>query len=194
IDLYQHMVRSLTGQWSPPPDAHPAWRHIAEVLNRAPFSCSLVDGNFTHIGTTSHYRTLFTEQTAFSELYEAHQRLGPVHPTGPPSAGVIVDSTLAGGGELLPAALVIECDLGFPVRAARGAILHGLTGLREAIDVPENTVVHQLPIRLPTDRRGVTIRVYGVADNPKQTIKDGGIWFGRPILEILRGLGLHAES
>jgi fucokinase len=119
IDLYQHVSLALTGDWVPNPDDHPAWRAVAEVFRGIPFWCSLVDGDFTHIGTTSHFQRLMTEATQFTDLYEAHQRLGAVSAPGVRSAGVIVDSVFASGAELETGCLAIECQLSVPLRAAR---------------------------------------------------------------------------
>ncbi len=143
LDLYQHFTLTLTGE------APCALPQLAEMLRGVPFHCSLVDGAFTHVGTTSHFRRLFK--------------------------GGIVDSILAPGSELGPGALVIECHSPAPIRVGAGAIAHGLT---IPATIPEDTVVHQVPVRLPDGRRGFVIRTYGVEDDPKTAT-----WFGRPIPE-----------
>jgi fucokinase len=195
LDLYEHVTLALTGQWTPAPDAAPICRQLWETLRGSPFWCCLVRGDFTHVGTTTSFRRLITEETNFTRLYEVQQRLGTVSPPGLRSAGVIIDSALAGGGELGPGALAIECDLEHTVRAARGAILHGLADLPTPVEAPEDTVLHQVPVILPDGRRGVVIRAYGVADDPKLTVASGrATWFGRPILEALAALGLEAAA
>jgi len=193
IDLYAHFTMALTGEWVPTASDDPAWRQLYAALCDVPLWCDLVDGDFTHIGTTKLFRQLMTEETNFSALYAAQQRLGMVVPPGMRSAGVIVDSVLI-GGELGSAAIAIECDLAVPVHASRGAILHGLTDLPTAVVVPEDSVVHQIPLLLPDGQRGTVIRVYGVTDDPKAGITGGNAtWFGRPILEMLNALGLDPE-
>jgi len=195
IDLYEHVSMALTGQWMPGPDDDPAYLKLADALSGVPFCCSLVPGDFTHVGTTQAFRRLFTEETNFSGLYAVQQRLGAVTPPGVRSAGVIIDSVLAGGGELGSAAMAIECDLQHPVRAARGAILHGLTDLPTPVEAPEDTVIHQVPVALPDGRRGVVIRVYGVADDPKAGILRGNAtWLGRPVPLALKNLGIDPEE
>ncbi len=146
LDLYEHVTLALTGQWTPAPDAAPICRQLWETLRGSPFWCCLVRGDFTHVGTTTSFRRLITEETNFTRLYEVQQRLGTVAPPGLRSAGVIIDSALAGGGELGPGALAIECDLEHVVRAARGAMLHGLADLPTPVEAPEDTVLHQVPI------------------------------------------------
>jgi fucokinase len=132
-----------------------------------------------------------TEDTSFSSLYTAQQRLGSVSPPGVSSAGVIVDSVFAEGGEVGAGSVVIECDFAKSVRVGRNAIIHGLTSLPARIVIPDDTVVHQAPVRLPDGRKGVAIRAYGVQDDPKLTLPSGGsTWFGRPILEVLSELEL----
>jgi fucokinase len=91
--------------------------------------------------------------------------------------------------------VVIECHLETHVRAASGSVLHGLDGITGAVDIPEDTVIHQLPVELPDGRRGVVIRVYGVEDDAKMSVAGGrATWFGRPILEELESLGLRTED
>jgi fucokinase len=100
---------------------------------------------------------------------------------------------LAGGADLKAGTVVIECHLETPVRAAAGAVLHGLEGIPGTVEVPEDTVVHQLPVWLPDGRRGVVIRVYGVTDDPKAG-GEKATWFGRPLLEELHALGMETEA
>lgn len=192
FDLYEHFTRGLTGEWAPSlTDSH-AGHTLAETLRGVPFHCDLVDGEFTHIGTTQLFRRLMTESTAFSALYQAQQRLGMVAPPGLRSSGVIVDSALS-GGVLGAGAVAIECDLAVPITAAPGAILHGLTGLPGPVRVPMDTVAHQLPAALPDGRRGTVIRVYGVIDDPKAP-PDTATWFGRPLPQMLAFLGLSDQQ
>ena len=191
IDLYEHVSMALTGQWTPGPDDHPRYLGLANALAGVPFSCSLVRGDFTHVGTTTSFRRLFTEETSFSNLYAVQQRLGAVSPPGIRSAGVIIDSVLAAGGELGSGAMAIECDLEHPLRAAPGAIVHGLSGIRSPVEVPEDAVAHQVPVVLADGRRGYVIRVYGVMDDPKGSVATGAAtWFGRPVPEVLAALGI----
>ncbi len=195
IDLYRHVTFALTGQWIPTPDAAPHWRRLADALHGLPFHCDIVEGGFTHVGTTALFRSLLTEQSALGSLYEAQQRLGRDAPPNVRSAGIIVDSILEAGGELGPGSVAIECHLAVPVVAARGAILHGLESIPSAIQVPGNTVVHQTPVSPPRCRPGVVVRAYGVQDDPKEAVAGGrATWFGRPILEVLDELGLDSEE
>jgi fucokinase len=194
IDLYNHVTMALTGQWRPAPGSAAGWVELAATLEGASFWCCVLEGEFTHVGTTRSFRRIATEETSFSELYEAQQRLGVVNPPGMRTAGVVIDSVLSGGGELMPGSMAIECHLEVPVRAGRGAILHGLERLSEAVEIPEDTVVHQVPIRASDGREAFVVRVYGVEDDPKATVAGGATWFGRPILEALEALGLLPET
>jgi fucokinase len=157
LELYQHVTLALTGE-APCPLAE-----LAELLRGAAFRCSLVQGAFTHLGATAHFRKLFS--------------------------GGLVDSVLAPGSELGPGALAIECHTTRPVRAGARSILHGVTDEAGAVSIPADTVLHQMPVRLPDGRRGFVLRTYGVEDDP-QTAN----WFGRPILEALPALGLTAAD
>src|ERR1035438_2407599 len=138
MDLYQHVTMGLTGQWTPQPGDRPALHALAAALKGLPFWCSTVSGDFTHVGTTTLFRKLMTGETDFSRLHAAQQRLGTVAQPGLRSAGVVIDSVLSGGGELGPGAVAIECNLGNPIRAARGSLLHGLEGIPGVVEVPRS--------------------------------------------------------
>ncbi len=185
IDLYQHITMGLTGQWKPRPGDAAPLPELARALDGVGFWCSVVRGEFTHVGTTTLFRRLLTEDSSFARLYTVGQRLGAG------AAGVVVDSVLKAGGELGPGSLAIECHLEGRVRAGRGSVLHGLDAIPGAIEIPEDTVVHQVSVVLPDGGKGAVIRVYGVEDDPKAAVSDWkATWFGRPMLEELHGLGL----
>lgn len=195
IDLYEHMTLALTGEWSAPDDASPALTALSAVLRNVPFWCSVVDGDFTHVGTTSHFRRLMTEDTSFRQLYTTRQRIGAASPAAVDSAGVIVDSVFAAGGEVGSGSVVIECNFDEPVRVGRNAILHGAERIPGPVRIPDETVVHQAPVRLADGRRGIVVRVYGLADDPKAKIAAGsGTWFGRPMMTVLEEAGLDTET
>jgi len=189
MDLYRHFTLALSGQWKPGGDDHWAIRELHAILAGQPFWCSVLDGDFTHVGTTRAFHKLLTGDTTFSRLYEARQRIDVARPEGVRSAGVIVDSVLAPGSVLGVDAVAIECDLKTPVSIGRGAILHGAWGLTGAVEVPDATVVHQVPVAMPGHPAGVVVRVYGVEDDPKSSD-----WFGRPLVEHLARLGLDEEA
>jgi fucokinase len=173
VDLYDQITRGLTGQWKPEPDAGPFWLSLASVLKQAEehgagFHCAVVEGEFIHAGTTQSFRTLAA------------------------AGGGILDSVVGGRCEVGHEAVVLECDLAGAVYASRGAILHGLTALTGTVDVPEDTVVHQLPVEGACGD-GWVIRTYGAQDNPKLALPEA-TWFNRPILDALQRLGLRKEE
>jgi fucokinase len=168
VDLYDQITRGLTGQWKPESDAGLFWRELGLIL-RSPerpvgFHCAVVEGEFIHTGTTHSFRELAA------------------------GSGGILDSVITGTFKAGHEAVILECDLSGPVCASRGAILHGLTALNGPVDVPEDMVVHQLPVQAPGGA-GWVIRAYGVEDDPKQTLENA-TWFNRPFLEALERLGL----
>ena len=172
VDLYDQITRGLTGQWKPESDSGLFWRELARIL-RSPerpvaFHCSVVDGEFIHAGTTRSFRALAA------------------------GSGGVLDSVIHGECKIGHEAVILECDLSGPVYASRGAILHGLTALDGPVEVPEDTVVHQLPVDW-LDGSGWVIRAYGVEDDPKQLLKNA-TWFNRPILESFQRLGLRTEE
>ena len=195
IDLYRHVTMALTGQWQPAPLDAPQLHAFAAGLKGLPFWCSLVDGDFVHIGTTALFREFMTHETTFSSLHPVQQRLVAEPKAGARRPGVVVDSVLPGGAHLAGGMVIIECNLSHPVRGGSGSVLHGLDGIPEAIESAADTVIHQVPVLLPDGRRGVVIRTYGVEDDPKAPAEGGGAtWFGRPMLEEFERLGLPPES
>jgi fucokinase len=132
----------------------------------------VVEGEFIHAGTTRSFRTLAA------------------------GSGGILDSIIVRECKVGHEAVVLECDLEGPVYASRGAILHGLTGLSGSIEVPEDTVVHQLPVDFECGGEcgtGWVIRAYGVEDDPKQLFENA-TWFNRSMTETLERLGLRSEE
>ena len=184
VDLYDQITKLLTGQWKPESTAGIFWRELARILRPperpASFHCAVVEGEFIHAGTTRSFRSLAAR------------------------SGGLLDSVIRGECRIGHESVILECDLDCSIYASRGAILHGLTGLNGPIEVPEDTVVHQLPVEGPAGN-GWVIRVYGVEDDPKQTLKmlHGSIgrslkqfsdWgfgrkrSGRPIRSLLSGM------
>jgi fucokinase len=172
VDLYDEITRGLTGQWKPKNGAGTFWRKLERILRGpkrpAAFHCAVVEGEFIHAGTTRNFRSLAA------------------------ASGGVLDSVIGGACKAGHDAVILECDLEGDVRAGRGAILHGLTGLSGAVEVPEETVVHQLPVEAEGGN-GWVIRVYGVEDDAKQALENA-TWFNRPILETLALLGLTSEE
>jgi len=181
VDLYDHITRGLTGEWTPEAGAGLFWRELKLILGPAAFHCAVVEGEFLHVGTTRSFRTLAA---------------------GAAGAGGVLDSVIGAECSVGHEAVILECDLAGPVCAGRGAILHGLTGINGRVEVPEDTVVHQLPVSglaetgLAMGRPGIAgwvIRAYGTEDDPKQPL-DTATWFNRPVLETLQRLGLSVED
>lgn len=171
LDLYDEMIRMLLGSY----EAHEHGRlrcGLASFLRNARFNCSLVDGEFRHFGTTSQFSRFLT--------------------AGAPGA-LLVDSVLSSGAELAAGSIAIECRLDVPVKAGRGAILHGLEHVIKPLTVPDETVVHELPVKLPDGTAGFVRRTYGTADDPKAPLSSA-TWLGRPILESLAAAGLDADT
>ncbi len=193
LELYQHITQGLTGQWVPTAGAPAILQRLAESLQGQSFWCDLLDGDFVHIGTTSLFRQLMTGDAGLLPYLHAQYRQSVNNSPGLHLEGVVIDSLFSGGGEIDQGAVAIECELSVPVRIARGSILHGLIDVSGPVEVPENTVVHQVPVALPGGQRGTVIRVYGVSDDPKAKVP-AATWFGRPLLEVLAALSLPVEE
>jgi fucokinase len=171
FDLYQHVTQGLTGDWGVSPESAVIYRLLGDALRDVPFHCDLVEGEFIHIGTTRHFREVAA------------------------AAGGVIDSIVPADAQIGPGAVLVDCDLQVPLRVGRGAIVHGLNGFDTAIEIPDDVVVHQLPIVSSWGRPLHVFRVYGVGDDPKSTEHNGGItWFGRPVKEVFEDLGIQPDS
>ena len=89
IDLYEHVTMALTGQWIPGSHDSAALHALAEHLKDVPFWCSVISGDFTHIGTTALFRQLMTSEKVLGDLYAVQQRLGATRQPGVRSAGAV---------------------------------------------------------------------------------------------------------
>lgn len=190
FDLYYHLPRILTGELRIDSRASRALRRLGKLFGGTEFHCDVVEGEFTHIGTTVLFRRLLTEDTEFARLYSARQRLGLVAPEGVRSHGVILESVVD-QVTIAPGAVVLESMLQGPAEIGAGAIVHGIEDADTAgLEVPPGVVLHQVPVR-GAGGAAVVTRVYGVADDPKRR---PAMWFGRPLEEALRGLRIVPDE
>jgi fucokinase len=157
MDLYGEVVQALTGQWRASGGLF--WRALEGALRGTGFHVNVLEGRFQHVGTTRSFRKA--------------------------AAGIVLDSVLGEGSEVGVEAAVVECCLPEGLKVGRGAVAHGLRGLAKRVEVPEETVVHQVEVQGEDGRRGTVIRVYGVEDDAQ-----AALWFGRPVGEVLGELGI----
>ncbi len=191
FDLYYHLPRLLTGELRFGPGSDPAFLEAQRLFSGLGFHCAIVEGEFTHIGTTTLFRHLLTGDSDFARLYSARRRLGLVAPEGVRSHGVILESLLE-QVTVAPGAVVLESVLHGPAEIGPGAIVHGLdAGPTPGFSVPPDVVLHQIPVRDEQGRSGAVVRVYGVTDDPKQS---PAMWFGRPATDALRALHIPPEA
>jgi len=193
LDLYTHFTGALTKQWQPAPGAPQSQQLISAALASTDFHCDALEGEFSHIGTTRLFRQVMTEETDLSRLYASHSRLGSESARNVVSSGVVLDSVLA-HGEVDVGALVMECAIEGSLHASRHSVAHGLSGIPGDLDIPENTVVHQVQVADPSSGSGSVIRVYGVEDDPKALIDAGALWFGRPMVAHLQSLAIFPDD
>jgi fucokinase len=187
IDLYEDMTLALTGQSRKRPGSHFTAR-LLELLKQRPFWCSLVQGDFTHIGSTAAFRRLIAEDNEFKRTFALTPLADSQAGMG---AGVILDSVLAEGSRVAPGAIALECELEQSLRLRPRAIAQGLTRLDRAAEIPEDTVVHEVPVLLPDGRRASVLRLYGTNDNPKDHPPS---WLNRPMAQMLEVLGIAPEE
>ena len=185
VDLYQQLSMTI-GQSSDQENVPDLVKQLRATLRSRGFRCSLARGEFIHIGSTSSHRSLLSEHSEASRARQVQSRHGGERPAAQ-GGGTVVDSLLAEGSRLERGALVIESDLSQPIWLGHGSIVHGLTQLTKGLEVPDEIVLHQLPVVLPDGHRGDVIRVYGASDDPKQIPPN---WMNRPMSDMIGRLGL----
>jgi len=83
--------------------------------------------------------------------------------------------------------VVIECNLAGPVRAAPGAVLHGLEG--SPVSISRGHGGPPYPVPCPRGRR-IGHTVYGVATTQRSGGRMESHLFGRPMIDELRNFGM----
>lgn len=190
VDLYQQLSMTIGPAVEDVEGEPELSRTLRAVLRKRGFRCALAHGDFIHIGSTSSHRALLSEHAAAGRVRQVQTRLGGEHPASQ-GGGTVIDSLLAPGSRLASGSLVVESTLAEPVFLGQGSILHGVSGVNTPIEIPENLVLHQLPVLLEGGQRGDVFRVYGASDDPKQTPAH---WMNRPMEESLDRLGIAPED
>jgi fucokinase len=211
VDLYDHIISGLLQKWTPAAGERELQR-LAKALRELTVWCCLVEGSFVHLGSAKSVRVLLRHGESGGALHSAatsledreadlglmgsaRRSVGWVTEEGVESAGLVLDSVLAPGTRIEAGATVIQCHLNAPVTLRPGAVLHSAWGLAEFLEVPEDTVVHQVPLALPGGRRGVTVRVHGADDAPDVVVGHGvAYWMGRPLGQTLAALHLEEDD
>ncbi len=163
-------------------------------LHGTPFYVSVLEpARFLHFGTTREYQQLITYEDDDIRALGGRRRVSHHLGTGAVVAerACLLHSQIGAGAMVEVGANVEFCDLGTGVRIGRDSVVSNVV-LPAGEAIPEQVVVHALPLRTAAGARFV-VRVWGVDDNPKQTLPNAS-WLGRPLEEWLDRLGVGPEA
>jgi len=157
-----------------------------DALHRHPMKLiELSGGAFHHFGTTA--QTL-QAVTADIERYAALDW----------RRNILSDIAVAGGFSSIASRADSQSSVGEGTYLENSAVLHSQIGSRCVVSqtrldsrcVPDDTVIHCLRLK---DGR-FAARIYGVNDDPKRGLNDGGTFLNRPLAEYMKARGLSAED
>jgi len=167
------------------PELLAARRQVWEVLS--PFSMKLqrlAPAKFIHFGTSREIMSLMCRDLEdYEELTWTRQTVSS-----------IVGQT-AGYASVLSSRASIGDDCYLEVSYVHRDAKVGNRVLLSFIDIhdetiPDDVVVHGLKLRDGT----FTVRIYGIGDNPKATLEQGGTLLGKPLAEFLQAYQLTAAD
>lgn len=154
---------------------------------------SLRPARFIHFGTTQEYRRALTERRPeFVEAGWTSQIQSylppPVRETDSVFIASLIDSNRIQIGE---GTIVEDSLLKGPIETGSGCVLAGLRHVKEEeIVLGDDLVLHQLPLR-SEEATGWVSRLYGVFDNPKLEVDDGGAtYLNQPFRDWMERAGI----
>ena len=160
-------------------------KKIWETLS--PFQMKLIclsPAEFIHFGTTWELRSLMTEEVADYEFLDWKKQVF----TNAVGCGGGLHTCLCGQDVIVEEGCYAEnCSLQGNTKLEKGAIVSGFA--LENVIVPEDTVFHGVTLR---ENKGVVVRVYGIADNPKKTLEQDGSFLRGTLQTFLEKNGLTA--
>lgn len=167
---------------------------IWETVRGTPFYVSiLAPARFLHFGTTREYQRLITRDDQDIRALGGRRRVSHVLEEGATVAeqACILHSRIGADSVVAPGGMVEFSDVGRRVRIGSDAVVSNVR-IPDDATVPEDTVVHCLPVLRDGTRRYV-VRTWGVDDNPKAPVPHATL-FGHPLTEWIDRLRLSYES
>lgn len=168
-------------------ELHDCRTKIWEVLHQFPMKLiCLSPAEFIHFGTTRELRQLLTEEISDYEFLDWK----PVVCANRAIEGAALHKALLGDAVTIEEGCYIENSMlkGNTI-VHQGAVVSNLC--LEEVEVPENTVLHAVQLG---DAKSHLVRIYGVYDNPKNTLENHGSFLTGNLEDLIEKAGVTAKD
>lgn len=168
-------------------ELHDCRTKIWEVLHQFPMKLiCLSPAEFIHFGTTRELRQLLTEEISDYEFLDWK----PVVCANRAIEGAALHKALLEDAVTIEEGCYIENSMlkGNTI-VHQGAVVSNLC--LEEVEVPENTVLHAVQLG---DAKSHLVRIYGVYDNPKNTLENHGSFLTGNLEELIEKAGITAKD
>ena len=153
-------------------------REIWEVLS--PFSMKLLclsPAEFIHFGTTGELLRLVTRDITDYQFLDWRNIVNSNRTEAAGSA--IYNSTIHESAGIGSGCYIENSYIRQGVSIADGSIVSGVT--LENVQIPPGVVLHGLV--LPDEK--YIVRIFGIQDNPKESLEQGAVWLGEKVEDVL---------
>ena len=168
-------------------ELHDCRTKIWEVLHQFPMKLiCLSPAEFIHFGTTRELRQLLIEEISDYEFLDWK----PVVCANRAIEGAALHKALLGDAVTIEEGCYIENSMlkGNTI-VHQGAVVSNLC--LEEVEVPENTVLHAVQLG---DAKSHLVRIYGVYDNPKNTLENHGSFLTGNLEDLIEKAGVTAKD
>lgn len=168
-------------------ELHDCRTKIWEVLHQFPMKLiCLSPAEFIHFGTTRELRQLLTEEISDYEFLDWK----PVVCANRVIEGVALHKALLEDAVTIEEGCYIENSMlkGNTI-VHQGAVVSNLC--LEEVEVPENTVLHAVQLG---DAKSHLVRIYGVYDNPKNTLENHGSFLTGNLEDLIEKAGVTEKD
>lgn len=168
-------------------ELHDCRTKIWEVLHQFPMKLiCLSPAEFIHFGTTRELRQLLTEEISDYEFLDWK----PVVCANRAIEGAALHKALLEDTVTIEEGCYIENSMlkGNTI-VHQGAVVSNLC--LEEVEVPENTVLHAVQLG---DAKSHLVRIYGVYDNPKNTLENHGSFLTGNLEDLIEKAGVTAKD
>jgi len=199
IDLYEDITGALARgtlreDFLRPADVQTMRRELWRVLRGVPFQASQVEGQFLHLGTTRQFRDALVGRNP-SPAAELFQRNVLAHGGDVQNGRRVYHSVLSPGVTLGEESVVEHSILGPGCRIGAGAVVSQVMAGSQAIDLPDNLLMFQVPVETDERRMAFVQVICGVEDDFKGRFADGKCrYLNQPIERWLERCEIGADE
>ncbi|MFO7945433.1 MAG: L-fucokinase [Armatimonadota bacterium] len=165
-------------------------RQLADLLSDHSFSVSVArPAHFLHMGTTRQFRDALIDSDLYDFPPQLNASLSRVERCG---SNRIYDAVLTGNDASIGTGCVIEkSDISGHFTIGDGSVVSGVETDVESLNIAADVALSQTPLALPGEEKCFVTRIFGVSDNPKDTVASGeATLFGHDLLQWLAERGI----